>query len=451
MIKRFIRRVFGLPAQGEGMVRVAREKHGLSRDAISPAAAKVCAVLREAGFSGYVVGGAVRDLLLGIVPKDFDIATDARPEQIKPLFRRAFIIGRRFRLVHVMLGPETVEVSTFRSASPDTSGQNENAHQQDEHGRVLRDNVFGSQEDDARRRDFSVNALFFDPATEEVVDFHGGLADLKKRVMRVIGDPATRYREDPIRMLRAVRLAAKLGLTIDAATREPIADMAPLLERVPPARLFDEMLKLLLSGHASACLRQLREVGLHKGVLPLLDVILEQPLGERFVTLALAQTDERVQTDRPVSPAFLFAALLWHEVLAAWKAREKRGERSIPALESAMDEILDVQCEKLAITRKLTATMREVWAMQPRFEQRSGQRAYRLLETPRFRMSYDFLALRAASGEVPAELEAWWRAFQSADGETRQAMLLPDTGPRKRRRRRRGKKRPDDETAPEAA
>jgi poly(A) polymerase len=445
MIKRFIRRVFGLPAEGEGMVRVAREKHGLSRDAISPAAAKVCAVLQEAGFSGYVVGGAVRDLLLGIVPKDFDIATDARPEQIKPLFRRAFIIGRRFRLVHVMLGPETVEVSTFRSADPDTS-------EKDEHGRVLRDNVFGSQEDDARRRDFSVNALYFDPATEEVVDFHGGLADLKKRVMRVIGDPATRYREDPIRMLRAVRLAAKLGLTIDAATREPIADMAPLLERVPPARLFDEMLKLLLSGHASACLRQLREVGLHKGVLPLLDVILEQPLGERFVTLALAQTDERVQTDRPVSPAFLFAALLWHEVLAAWKAREKRGERSIPALESAMDEILDVQCEKLAITRKLTATMREVWAMQPRFEQRSGQRAYRLLETPRFRMSYDFLALRAASGEVPAELEAWWRAFQSADGETRQAMLLPDTGPRKGRRRRRGKKRPDEAgPEPEAA
>jgi poly(A) polymerase len=442
MIKRFIRRVFGLPAEGEGMVRVAREKHGLSRDAISPAAAKVCAVLQEAGFSGYVVGGAVRDLLLGIVPKDFDIATDARPEQVKPLFRRAFIIGRRFRLVHVMLGPETVEVSTFRSADPDTS-------EKDEHGRVLRDNVFGSQEDDARRRDFSVNALYFDPATEEVVDFHGGLADLKKRVMRVIGDPATRYREDPIRMLRAVRLAAKLGLTLDAATREPIAEMAPLLERVPPARLFDEMLKLLLSGHASACLRQLREVGLHKGVLPLLDVILEQPLGERFVTLALAQTDERVQTDRPVSPAFLFAALLWHEVLAAWKAREKRGERSIPALESAMDEILDVQCEKLAITRKLTATMREVWAMQPRFEQRSGTRAYRLIESPRFRMSYDFLALRAASGEVPAELEAWWRAFQSADGESRQAMLLPDTGPRKRRRRRRGKKRPD-EGAPES-
>src|SRR5258706_1383179 len=440
MIKRFIRRVVGLTS--EQMLRVPREKHGLSRDALSPAAGKVCAVLRDAGFSASVVGGAVRDLLLGIVPKDFDVATDARPEQIKPLFRRALIIGRRFRLVHVMMGADTVEVSTFRAADPNTA-------EKDEHGRVLRDNVFGTQAEDARRRDFTVNALYFDPATEELVDFHGGLADLKKRVMRVIGDPATRFREDPVRMLRAVRLGAKLGLTLDASMREPIRELAPLMDPVPPARLFDEMLKLLLSGHASACLRQLRDVGLHKGLLPLLDVILEQPLGERFVTLALAQTDERVLAERPVSPAFLFAALLWHEVLAAWKVRQGRGERSIPALEAAMDEVLDVQCESLAITRKLTATMREVWAMRPRFEQRSGQRAYRLLEAPRFRMAYDFLALRAASGEVAADLEAWWRAFQSADPESRKAMLLPDTGPRKRRRRRRGK-RPDAGT-PEAA
>jgi len=442
MIKRFIRRVLGLSS--ETTLRVPREKHGLGRERLSPAAAKVCAVLSDAGFAGYVVGGAVRDLLLGIEPKDFDVATDARPEQVKPLFRRAIIIGRRFRLVHVMLGPETVEVSTFRSADADTS-------EKDEHGRVLRDNVFGTQEGDARRRDFTVNALYYDPATEEVVDFHGGLADLKKRVMRVIGDPETRFREDPIRMLRAVRLGAKLGLTLDGATREPIREMAPLMERVPPARLFDEMLKLLLSGHASACLRQLREVGLHKGVLPLLDVILEQPLGERFVTLALAQTDERVLAGRPVSPAFLFAALLWHEVLAASKARQARGERPVPALEAAMDEVLDTQCAKLAITRRLTATMREVWAMQPRFENRSGNRAYRLLEAPRFRMAYDFLALRAASGEMPAELEAWWRAFQSADPDSRKAMLLPETGPRKRRRRRRKKPPSAGAPAPETA
>ncbi len=441
MIKRFIRRVLGLPS--ESLQRVPRERHGLASEALSPSAAKVCAALREAGFSAYVVGGAVRDLLLGITPKDFDIATDARPEQIRPLFRRALIIGRRFRLVHVMLGGDTVEVSTFRGADAATA-------EKDEHGRVLRDNVFGTQEEDARRRDFTVNALYYDPASEEIVDLHGGLDDLKKRMLRVIGDPETRYREDPVRMLRGVRLAAKLGLTLEAQTREPIRSLAPLMERVPPARLFDEMLKLLLSGHASACLRQLRDVGLHEGLLPLLDVILEQPLGERFVTLALAQTDERVLAERPVSPAFLFAALLWHEVLAAWKARQARGERALPALESAMDEVLDTQCAKLAITRKLTATMREVWTMQPRFEQRSGSRAFRLLEAPRFRMAYDFLALRAASGEVAADLEEWWRAFQSADAESRKAMLLPESGARKRRRRRR-KKGPAAAPTPEAA
>jgi poly(A) polymerase len=433
MIKKFIRRVLGLPS--ENMQRLARESHGLARATISLPAAKVCTALREAGFSAYVVGGAVRDLLLGITPQDFDVATDARPEQIRALFRRALIIGRRFRLVHVMFGSDTVEVSTFRGADTGTA-------EKDEHGRVLRDNVFGTLEEDARRRDFTVNALYFDPATEEVVDFHGGLADLKKRMLRVIGEPETRYREDPVRMLRAVRLAAKLGLTLDADTREPIRSLAPLMERVPPARLFDEMLKLLLSGHASACLRQLRDVGLHRGLLPLLDVILEQPLGERFVTLALAQTDERVLAERPVSPAFLFAALLWHEA---------RGERALHALEAAMDEVLDTQCAKLAITRKLTATMREVWAMQPRFEQRSGNRAYRLLEGPRFRMAYDFLALRAASGEVPADLEEWWRAFQNADAESRKAMLLPDTGPRKRRRRRRKKPPAGADATPEAA
>jgi poly(A) polymerase len=433
MIKRLIRRVLGLRSQEP--LRMPRDKHGLSRSDVSAGALKVCDVLRGAGHAAYVVGGAVRDLLLGIEPKDFDVATDARPEQVKPLFRRAIIIGRRFRLVHVIIGQETVEVSTFRTADAETT-------QKDEHGRVLRDNVFGSQEEDALRRDFSINALYYDPATEEVVDYHGGLADLRKRTMRVIGDPEVRFREDPVRMLRAVRLGAKLGLTLDPGTRAPIRQLASLLELVPPARLFDEMLKLLLSGHASACVRQLREEGLHHGVLPLLDVILEQPLGERFVTLALAQTDERVKSDRPVSPAFLFAALLWHQILAAWKAREERGERTLSALDAAMDEVLDAQCEKLAITRKLTATMREIWAMQPRFEQRSGQRPYRLIESPRFRMAYDFLALRAASGEVGADLEAWWRAFQGADADTRAAMLVPDTAPKKRRRRRR-KKRPE--------
>ena len=316
---------------------------------------------------------------------------------------------------------------------------------------VLRDNVFGTLEEDALRRDFSVNALYYDPASEEVIDYHEGLSDLKKRTMRAIGDPAARYREDPVRMLRAVRLAAKLGLSIESGSRAPIKKLAPLIGNVPPARLFDEMLKLLLSGHASACVRRLRDEGLSEGLLPLLDVILDQPLGERFVTLALAQTDERIKTDRSVSPAFLFAALLWHEVLAESKALEKKGERPALALEAAMDEVLETQCKKLAITRKLTATMREVWTMQPRFEHRSGSRPYRLLELPRFRMAYDFLALRAASGEVPEELEIWWRSFQSAEEDTRKAMLLPESGPKTRKRRRRKKTavdsaRPSEET-----
>ena len=442
MIKKFIRKVLGLKAAGPR--HVPRAKHGIERNRISPAALKVCGVLHEAGFSAYVVGGAVRDLLLGATPKDYDVATNARPEEVKPLFRRAIIIGRRFRIVHVILNQETVEVSTFRAAA-DTSDTHK-----DEHGRVLRDNVFGTQEEDALRRDFSVNALYYDPATEEVIDYHEGLSDLKKRTMRVIGDPVTRYREDPVRMLRAVRLAAKLGLSIESGSRAPIKKLAPLIGNVPPARLFDEMLKLLLSGHASACVRRLRDEGLSEGLLPLLDVILDQPLGERFVTLALAQTDERIKTDRSVSPAFLFAALLWHEVLAASKAREKRGERPALALEAAMDEVLETQCEKLAITRKLTATMREVWTMQPRFEQRSGQRPYRLIESPRFRMAYDFLALRAASGEVAEELEIWWRSFQSADEETRRAMLQPESSPKPRRRRRR-KKPAEGAPAPEGA
>ncbi len=433
MIRRLLARL--LPGTKARTPRIyERDRHAVRSDQLSNGTRNVIRRLHENGFKAFVVGGAVRDLLLGIAPKDFDIATDATPEQVKPLFRRAFIVGRRFRLVHVHLGNEVLEVSTFRAAQTGDDAT-------DEHGRLLSDNVYGSQAEDALRRDFTINALYFDPDSETVWDYVGGVADIRAHRLKLIGPPVTRYREDPVRMLRAVRLAAKLGLAIDPRTEEPIARLAALMHNVPPARLFDEMQKLLLSGHAVDTVRSLRSHGLSHGLLPLLDVILEQPLGERFVTLALAQTDERVLTERPVSPAFLFAALLWHEVLAAWKGREGRGERSIAALENAMDEVLDTQCAKLAITRKLTATMREVWSMQPRFDLRSGQRPYRLIESPRFRMAYDFPALRAASGEVPAEMGAWWRAFQAGDPDTRKAMLLPETGTRKRRRRRR-KKRP---------
>jgi poly(A) polymerase len=304
---------------------------------------------------------------------------------------------------------------------------------------VLHDNVFGSQAEDAARRDFTANALYYDPATEAVIDYHRGVGDLKQKTLRMIGEPRARYREDPVRMLRAVRLAAKLGLQIDPAASKPIREMAELLENVPPARLFDEMLKLLTSGHSVECITQLRDEGLHHGLLPLLDVILEQPMGEKFVMLALANTDDRVRQGKGVSPGFLFATLLWHEVLAHWEKLKASGESKIPALFQAMDTVLDVQGEKLAITRRIAGDIKDIWLLQPRFEARAGKRPYGLLEQPRFRAGYDFLLLRAESGEVGQELADWWTRFQDADGEERARMLLPEQAGDKKRRRRRKK------------
>jgi poly(A) polymerase len=434
MIRKLISRILsGRSSRAAEPAVVAKSKHGISRDRISACARRVTSSLQREGHVAYVVGGAVRDLLLGLEPKDFDVATDATPEQVRGLFRRSRIIGRRFRLVHVLCGDEVVEVSTFRGTHviTDTSGAT------DEHGRIIRDNVFGTQAEDAARRDFTINALFYDPTTEEILDYCGGLDDLKARRLRMIGIPEARYREDPIRLLRAVRLAAKLGLKIQASTRVPIRKLAPLLGNVPTARVFEEMLKLLLSGHSAECVRQLRSEGLHHGLLPMLDVILEQPLGERFVMLALARTDERVRSEKPVSPGFLFAALLWHEVLAAWKRAEDEGMRSIPALFKAMDEVIEEQSENLAIPRRFGADMKEIWVLQPRLLQRSGRRPYAILGNPRFRAAYDFLLLRCESGEVDAEVGQWWTRFQHAGEEERKRMLLPEAGGGKRRRRRR--------------
>ena len=429
MIRKLLRRVFRAdPAPATtGPVVLPRARHGINREQISSGARRTCEALQQASFHAYVVGGAVRDLIAGISPKDFDIATDATPDEVRSLFRRSRVIGRRFQIVHVMQGGETLEVSTFRAAhDADT--------QKDEHGRVLRDNVWGSQADDAARRDFTINALFYDPVAETVLDYHHGVADLKQKTLRIIGDPRSRYREDPVRMLRAIRLAAKLGLTIDPEARLPIRDMAPLMENVPAARVFDEMLKLLFSGHAAECVLRLREEGLHHGLLPLLDVILEQPLGERFVMLALANTDERVRAGKTTSPGFLFATLLWNEVLANWQLRMERGELRIPALMEAMDEVLDQQSEKLAITRRISGDIKDIWALQPRFEKRSGKLPMRLLTQARFRAGYDFLLLRAESGELPLELAHWWRDFQVADEGAREAMLVPEARGKKRRR-----------------
>ncbi|WP_027459141.1 polynucleotide adenylyltransferase PcnB [Dechloromonas agitata] len=435
MIRKLISRVFSgkkPQANRHEPAVIPVSNHGITRDRISSGSRRVCETLQSHGHKAYVVGGAVRDLLIGAEPKDFDVATDATPEEVRRYFRRSRIIGRRFQIVHVMMGQETLEVTTFRGALAEDT-------KKDEHGRVLHDNVFGSQAEDAARRDFTANALYYDPATEAVLDYHHGVGDLKQKTLRMIGEPRARYREDPVRMLRAVRLAAKLGLVIDPEARKPIREMAELLENVPPARLFDEMLKLLTSGHSVKCLTQLRDEGLHHGLLPLLDVILEQPMGEKFVMLSLANTDDRVRRGKGTSPGFLFATLLWHEVLAHWEKLKAKGEPKIPALYTAMDTVLDVQGEKLAITRRIAGDIKDIWALQPRFEQRAGKRPYALLEQPRFRAGYDFLVLRAQAGEIDMEIADWWTRFQNVDGEKRAAMLLPEQAGDKKKRRRRKK------------
>jgi poly(A) polymerase len=435
MIRKLLRRVFsrGEPSPHKAEI-IAVDRHGIRREDVSPAARRTCEGLQEAGFKAYVVGGAVRDLIAGIEPKDYDVATDATPDEVRRLFRRSRIIGRRFQIVHVLFGAETIEVSTFRAAHDDSTVK-------DAHGRVLRDNVWGSIEEDADRRDFTVNALYYDPTAQTVLDYHHGVRDLQRKTLRMIGDPRARYREDPVRMLRAVRLSAKLGLRLDPALQAPIREMAELMDNVPSARVFDEMLKLLFSGHAIECVKRLREDGLHHGVLPLLDVILEQPLGERFVMAALASTDARVKAGKSTSPGFLFATLLWHEVLADWEARRKNGELAQQALYAAMDAVLDRQAEKLAITKRIVGDIKDTWSLQPRFDKRAGKAPYRLLEQPRLRAAYDFLLLRAESGEVPQELADWWTEFQDAGDDRRAEMLLPDSGPKKRSRGRgRGRK-----------
>ncbi len=446
MIKQFLQSVFRkrggkahapLPAAQV----MGASKHKIHHKHISQAAIKTCEGLQKAGFQAYIVGGAVRDLLLNHPPKDFDVATNATPEQVHKIFRRSRIIGRRFRLVHVLWGHETIEVSTFRGHH-----QSEGDAETNDSGRIIRDNVFGSIEEDALRRDFTANALYYDPQRQEVLDFHNGVADIRAKTLRIIGDPVTRYQEDPVRMLRAVRLSAKLGLNIERSTEGPIRKLADLLEDVPPSRLFDEMLKLFLSGHAIESINALRKQQLHHGLLPLLDVVLEQPLGEKFVMLALNNTDERISAGKSSNPSFLFATLLWHEVLQAWQENQNRGEPSIPALHMAMNEVIDKQAQKMAIHNRYTATMKEIWAMQPRFEQRSGKRPYALLTHPRYRAGYDFLLLRCASGELPQEVGDWWTRFADAGTDERTQMLLPEQGPKKRRRRPRKKKPAGDAT-----
>ncbi|HEV7577770.1 MAG TPA: polynucleotide adenylyltransferase PcnB [Caldimonas sp.] len=468
MIKKFISKLLGKSNDAAGAVprgkrvEVPKSEHGIDPALVDERAVKVVSTLAEAGYEAYVVGGAVRDLLVGLRPKDFDVATDATPEQVKALFRRAFIIGRRFRIVHVVFGrgrqdrglSEVIEVSTFRamlaaadaeqvSGNEKTSRKDlvDKTHVVDAEGRVLRDNVWGPQVEDAARRDFTVNAMYYDPVREIVVDYHGGIRDAKKKLLRMIGDPASRYREDPVRIIRAVRFAAKLGFEIEAKTRAPIKEMAALLDNVPQSRTFDEMIKLLQTGHALASIVELKKLGLHRGVFPVLDVALDEAQRhdgrEQFVRLALADTDARVAEGKPVAPSFMLAAMLWHDVQDEWKRRQAAGETPFPALQGAIDAAFDARIGDISGRGKLAVDMREIWMLQPRFERRASNSALALLEQPRFRAGLDFLRLRGEVGEADPELAVWWEALFQANDEKRRDLLdgvREQRGPRRVKR-----------------
>ncbi len=454
MIKKFIDKLFGKSGSTEsGAKRVKKssfgqrqdvgpKEHGIDPKLVDDRAMDVVHTLKEAGFEAYIVGGAVRDLLVGLRPKDFDVATDATPEQVKALFRRAFIIGRRFRIVHVIYGRgrehEVIEVSTFRahldSSLAEQVGGNERTskselagmkHAVDASGRVLRDNVWGPMEEDAARRDFTINAMYYDPEAQVVVDYHHGIRDAKKKIIRMIGNPAVRYREDPVRIIRAVRFAAKLnalGFRFEDKTAAPLGEMKGLLADVPQSRLFDEMLKLLQTGHALASIEQLKTLGLGTGIYPLLDVVVEMA-DDPFLKLALQDTDRRVGEGKPVAPSFLLSCVLWSDVRLGWDQRRKRGEPAMPALQDAIDDAFNAKIGDVSGRGKLGADMREVWAMQPRFERRVGSTPYSLLEQPRFRAGFDFLRLRAQTGEIDTALAEWWEKFSTAYDDERHAMI----------------------------
>ena len=456
MIRKFIDRLLGkAPAAADdglpaGVTLGERVEYGVDQHKIDPRliiepAVKVCKTLQDAGYEAYIVGGAVRDLLVDLEPKDFDVATNATPEQVKSLFRRAFIIGRRFRLVHVIYGRgrehEKIEVSTFRAYldnAADASAVQGNektsrselegkSHAVDASGRVLRDNVWGPQNEDAARRDITVNAMYYDPATQIVVDYHGGMHDSKAKLLRMIGDPETRYREDPVRIIRVLRFAAKMGYRIEAKTEAPIRKMKSLLANVPSSRMFEELLKLLQTGHSLQSIATLKKYGLDRGVFAILDSyfdgIEKNPAREAFVNRALADTDRRVNEGKPVAPSFLMACVFWHEVSARWQALREQGESLMPALQAAVDATFDARIGDISGRGKLAADMREIWQMQPRFDKRTGSSPAAMLAQPRFRAAFDFMRLRADAGEIDMELVEWWEQYSMGDEDKRRDLI----------------------------
>lgn len=425
---------------------IPRQAHTISRRDISPNALRVLYRLRDAGFSAYLVGGAVRDLLVGQHPKDFDVATDATPEQIKQQFRNCRLIGRRFRLAHVVFGREIIEVATFRANSDDGSGD----RQTHEDGRLLRDNVYGTIEEDAIRRDFTANALYYAIEDFSVRDYCGGFEDVMARRLRLIGDPEQRYREDPVRMLRAVRLAAKLGFTIDGPTADPIPVLAPLLAEAAPARLFEEILKLFLSGNAVASFQGLERTGLLPVLLPESAAALQSNRSGALRAMlleGLAGTDARVANDEPVSPAFLFALLLWPAYCKALIGLQAQGVHPEEAARRAADRVTVHQLNTIALPRRFSLPMQEIWLLQSRFSQRQRKRVTRLLAHPRFRAAFDFLVLRqSASPDHAADVQFWTQAQTQTNEELAATLGVEVPGdsytdeeavPSKRRRRRR--------------
>jgi poly(A) polymerase len=429
---------------------VARDAHGISRKDISPNALRVLYRLREGGFASYLVGGAVRDLLIGGHPKDYDVATDATPEQVKSLFRNCRLIGRRFRLAHVVYGREIIEVATFRANEDDGSGSREMGSE----GRIHRDNVYGTIEDDAVRRDFTANALYYAIEDFSVRDYVGGFEDVQERVLKLIGDPESRYREDPVRMLRAVRLASKLDFSIDPAAADIIPQLAPLLSGAAPARLVDECLKMFMAGHAEKSFLSLERHGLLPALFPeTAKALVTNRSGALRATLiqALRNTDERVAADRPVTPAFLFAALLWPAYCRELAVLQKAGVDPLVAQQRAADRVTLHQAERIALPRRFSLPMQEIWLLQPRFSQRLRKRVFRLLAHPRFRAAFDFLELRLSGNPEIADDVAFWREAQLQSPEHLAEALGPShlagvemiasdivhEAPKKRRRRRR--------------
>lgn len=443
------RRIDRVESRGDAIV-LSRGEHGISRKNIDDHALKVLYRLHKAGFHACLVGGAVRDLLLDIKPKDFDVATDATPEQVNRLFRNCRLIGRRFRLAHVHFGRTIIEVATFR-----TGHESSQSGVQDESGRIVRDNVYGELADDVWRRDFTANALYYDVSDFSVVDFVGGFEDIKKQRLHLIGDVETRYREDPVRMLRAIRFSAKLNFAIDEASRTPIFSLGHLLQDIPPARLYEEVLKLFHSGHALRSFELLQEFDVLKYLFPeaAISIAQDEKIKDMLV-IAMTNTDERIKNDMRVTPAFLFAALLWHPVNSRVKEYGDKGMPYSVAIQKVATQILSKQSASVSIPKRFTSTMRDIWSLQTRFHYRAGKRAMAVLEHEKFRAGYDFLCIRAqaeeqvSDGDLTSDCQ-WWTEIQKQSAEQQKKALFSTAGKsgsakKKRRRRSPAKKKAKD-------